>query len=170
MKIEKKRCTARGKLVKNTGTGAPTDEKLADGQLADHYVMCETERTDFVRPVRTSYVHVGIEGPRYPLIPVDAAYRAALTYPLPDEWIAYEAYPEDSPERPALGRYWSQKELDSVGKGCGAVTTMGRSIAETYATNPGYYGRTFCAACGDYFPVGRQGEFVWDGTDERVGT
>jgi hypothetical protein len=53
---------------------------------------------------------------------------------------------------------------------CGAVTTMGLAIAETYARNPKFYGGTFCTACRDHFPVGEFGEFVWDGTDEKVGT
>lgn len=53
---------------------------------------------------------------------------------------------------------------------CGAATTMGIAIAETYARDPGYYGGTFCAKCRDHFPVGPDGEFVWDGTDEKVGT
>lgn len=52
---------------------------------------------------------------------------------------------------------------------CGAYTTMGLNIAETYARDPKFYGGTFCAACGDHFPVGEQGQFVWpDG--EKVGT
>ena len=53
---------------------------------------------------------------------------------------------------------------------CGSVTTMGRSLAETYARDPSYYGATFCCACKSHFPVGKDGEFVWDGTDEKVGT
>jgi hypothetical protein len=53
---------------------------------------------------------------------------------------------------------------------CGAVTTMGLAIAETYARDPHFYGGTFCARCHDHFPVGEFGEFVWDGTDEKVGT
>lgn len=53
---------------------------------------------------------------------------------------------------------------------CGVVTTMGLPIAETYARDPHYYGGTFCVGCRNHFPVGPKGEFVWDGTDERVGT
>ena len=52
---------------------------------------------------------------------------------------------------------------------CGAVTTMAQGIAETYASNPRFYGGTFCARCGAHFPVGDGGEFIWpDGT--LVGT
>lgn len=53
---------------------------------------------------------------------------------------------------------------------CGTVTTMGNTIAATYARDPHFYGGTFCCGCGAHFPVGMNGEFVWDGTNERVGT
>lgn len=53
---------------------------------------------------------------------------------------------------------------------CGAVTKMGQAIAETYARNPDFYSGTFCCACGAHFPVGPDGEFVWDDSDEKVGT
>ena len=53
---------------------------------------------------------------------------------------------------------------------CGTVTTMGQSLAETYARDPGFYSGTFCCGCRDHFPVGAEGEFVWDGTNEKVGT
>ena len=53
---------------------------------------------------------------------------------------------------------------------CGSKTTMGRELAETYARNPAFYSGTFCCACRGHFPVGSEGEFVWDGTEEKVGT
>lgn len=53
---------------------------------------------------------------------------------------------------------------------CGTPTTMGYALAETYARDPGFYSGTFCCRCGSHFPVGQNGEFVWDGTEERVGT
>jgi hypothetical protein len=117
METRAKRCTARGNSVdpaKVTATGAPTDEKLPDGQLADHYVLCPEDRAKGrVRPLRTSYLH----------------------------------------------------------EKCGGVTTMPMACAETYAVQPSYYGSTFCAICGGYFPVGANGEFVWDDRlREKVGT
>lgn len=52
---------------------------------------------------------------------------------------------------------------------CGRMTTMGLAIAETYARQPNFYGGTYCYTCGEHFPVGEDGEFVWeDGT--KVGT
>lgn len=53
---------------------------------------------------------------------------------------------------------------------CGSVTTMSQPIAETYARDPYHYSGTFCCVCRDHFPVGKNGEFVWDGTTEKVGT
>lgn len=53
---------------------------------------------------------------------------------------------------------------------CGVVTTMGQTLAETYARDPLFYSGTFCCGCRDHFPVGERGEFVWDGTSEKVGT
>ena len=53
---------------------------------------------------------------------------------------------------------------------CGVVTTMGQSLAETYARDPYFYSGTFCCGCGAHFSVGEDGEFVWDGTEVKVGT
>ena len=53
---------------------------------------------------------------------------------------------------------------------CGAATTMGVALAETYARQPRFYGATYCVGCQMHRPVGAAGEFTWDGTDERVGT
>jgi hypothetical protein len=53
---------------------------------------------------------------------------------------------------------------------CGVVTTMSQALAETYARDPYFYSGTFCCGCRNHFPVGAEGEFVWDGTDQRVGT
>lgn len=42
---------------------------------------------------------------------------------------------------------------------CGAVTTMGLAIAETYARKPDFYGGTFCVRCSQHRPLS---EFVWE--------
>lgn len=52
---------------------------------------------------------------------------------------------------------------------CGTVTTMGQALAETYARDPHFYSGTFCVHCRAHFPVGDAGQFVWDGTNEKVG-
>lgn len=53
---------------------------------------------------------------------------------------------------------------------CGQVTTMNLALAETYARQPDFYGGTFCAHCRDHFPVGAEGEFIWEPGGEKVGT
>jgi hypothetical protein len=119
-----------------------------------------------VRPVRDSYRHVGVR-PTHLTRPLTADEHERY-----DQfgYVAFEEYAVP-PANGAIGRYWTQKQLDS---GCGQVTTMGRALAETYAARPTFYGKTFCSRCGDYFPVGEAGEFVWyenDGSDgPRVGT
>jgi hypothetical protein len=50
---------------------------------------------------------------------------------------------------------------------CKGSTRMARAIAETYARDPKFYGATFCVHCKAHFPVS---QFLWDGTDERVGS
>lgn len=167
------KCTVSGEEpVNERSESVPNSAKRPDGQHVDHWVMCPGEIIEkgFVRPVRLSYRHVGRPAPKFPLADMTPAQIALYA----DEgWIKFEAYPPDSPESrggTARGRYWSQAEIDRIDAGCGTVTTMPRPIAETYAASPGYYGSTFCCGCGKYFPVGRDGECVWDGTNDRVGT
>lgn len=52
-------------------------------------------------------------------------------------------------------------------KTCGAVTTMGLALAETYARDPKFYNGTFCATCLLHFPLD---QFVWEDTTEQVGS
>lgn len=128
------RCTTDGQPPRpgfeNASAPAPIDP--ATGQHEAYYVLCAGERAKgFVRPVRRTYIHVGVGGSE--IDPKDMA-KSGLVPP-----------------------------------GCGVATTMGLALAETYARNPTYYGATFCAGCRDHFPVGENGQFVWeDGT--KVGT
>jgi hypothetical protein len=50
---------------------------------------------------------------------------------------------------------------------CGTVTTMGRSLSETYARDPAFYGSTFCVNCNAHYPVS---EFVWTADGAQVGS
>jgi len=114
-----------------SGLPVPIDQshtELKDnGQQKDYVVLTPEERgKGFVRPVRRTYIHVGLD--------------------------------------PSM----SGCVLTKVGKnGCGTRTTMGQSIAETYARDPSFYTGTFCCSCGQHRPLE---EFVWEGTDERVGS
>lgn len=138
-------------------------------QNKTYLVLSEEERAKgFMRPVRRSYRHVGIAGPKYPLADItDEQKQRFAGASWSRDYVKYEAYPDGGS---VVGRYWTQAQLDSVGKGCGTVTTMGQALAETYARKPSFYGATYCCACMMHRPVGEAGEFVWEGTDERVGT
>lgn len=149
---------------------APAPDMTVDqtGMHRDYWVLSPDERAKgFVRPVRLSYRHVGPPGPVYPLR--DLSPEELERY-APYQYIKFEDYPP-SDESSVTGRFWTQDALDKVKRGgCGTVTTMHRDIAETYARDPHAYGSTFCVRCGRHLPVGKTGEFVWEGTDERVGT
>lgn len=160
--------------------GLTTDPKHADlGRGSDdapvpqnkcYLVLSDEERAKgFVRPVRHSYVHAGLAGPKYPLQDVTAQQKEWWKDD-PDPFVKFEPYPQDGSHGKATGRYWTQTDLDRVGKGCRTRTTMGQALAETYARQPAFYGSTYCCGCSMHRPVGAAGEFVWDGTDERVGT
>lgn len=79
-----------------------------------------------------------------------------------------EAYLVLSEEERARG-FARPVRLTYVHQTCGAATTMGLAIAETYAANPTFYGATFCVRCQMHRPVGADGEFVWD-DGSKVGT
>jgi hypothetical protein len=159
-------------------TTDPEDPRLGRGadagpgpQNEAYLVLSEGERAKgFKRPVLRSYRHAGIPGPRWPLrdLTDEERERYAGT-----GYVKYEPYPAD--DRPTLGRFWTQADLDRAGNGCGTVTTMGLALAETYARDPGFYGATYCCGCRMHLPVGARGEFTWmdqrgQDTGERVGT
>lgn len=163
-------------------TNDPNDPRLAnvgaDGMQETYLVLSDEKRSQgFVRPLRRTYVHVGIHGPVYPLRDLTSDEQARYDG---SGYVAFErflrnvaadaGYPPYDGLDSAVGRYWTQAQLDAVDKGCGTATTMGLPIAETYARSPHFYSGTFCAGCGTHFPVGEAGEFVWDHTSERVGT
>lgn len=138
-------------------------------QAEAYLILSDFERAKgFVRHVRRSYRHVGSPGPQFELRNLNHGER---------ERYADGAYVKFEPYGPGAlaGRFWTQTQLDNIGKGCGTVTTMARPIAETYARDPHFYGATYCCGCLMHLPVGAHGEFTWIGmngedTGERVGT
>lgn len=73
-------------------------------------------------------------------------------------WVLSSAEREKGFIRPLRNKY--------VHDTCGALTQMGNALSETYARQPDFYGSTFCVGCKNHFPVA---EFMWDGSDDRVG-
>lgn len=136
-----------------------------DGMQKAYVVLNAEERAKgFVRPVRRSYVHVGRPMP---------TNTRDLTEEEHERYAGqgYVKHEEYHPHRGSVvGRYWTAEELRRAQGGCNAVTRMGLALAETYARDYEFYTHTFCCACRAHFPVGETGEFVWEGTDERVGT
>lgn len=77
-----------------------------------------------------------------------------------DYWILSDEERAKGFVRPVRTKY--------VHKKCGVVTRMNIKIAETYASDPKFYGATFCVSCKTHLPVG---EFLWDdGSDEILGS
>lgn len=50
---------------------------------------------------------------------------------------------------------------------CGAKTSMGLALCETYARDPQFYGSTYCTNCSMHLPVG---DFKWSEDGAVVGT
>ena len=149
------------KVTLTDGSPVTADHKEIDpatGMQKGYVVLSEEERAKgYVRPVRRAYRHVGVK-PEFPVRDLTDEEKARVR----NDYVAFEAYPEE--RAPVTGRYWTQAQLNG---GCGAVTVMGHTLAETYARDPKFYGGTFCVGCGKHLPVA---EFVWDGTDEVVGS
>ena len=77
-----------------------------------------------------------------------------------------KAYVVLSPEERAKG-FVRPVRRTYTHNACRTTTTMGQALAETYARDPKFYGGTFCVACRNHFPVD---QFVWEGTNETVGS
>ncbi len=145
---------------KDPRLGRGTDDKPTEQNKA-YLIDCEIK--EFVRPVRRTYIHRGIKitGEVKPLSPEKIKEFEG-------EFVGYVAceMKEDK-----IKRYLTQKQVDSISKGymggCGHATTMAQGIAETYAKNPQFYGSTFCIFCCKHLKVE---EFVWEGSDEVVGS
>lgn len=148
-------------------SGAPVPEdrghtKLKpNGQQQDYVVLTPEERAKgFVKPLRDSYIHRGA--------PALSNNLRDLTEQEQQEHgkYGYVKFEEYGPERdPLVGKFWTQAEIERAGRRCGGLTTMSRSIAETYARNPNFYSGTFCVGCGAHFDLN---EFTWEPDGEPM--
>lgn len=153
-------------------TTDPNDPRLKDGQKNTtgqheiYLVLSDEERAKgFVRPFRDSYVHMGrkySDGVRI------------LDKPEKHNGKTYVAIANVSSDGKVIGgSYITQSELDQYNNtggyvgGCRVLTKMNRVISETYQRSPSFYGATYCVGCHTHLPVG---EFLWDGTNEKVGS
>lgn len=132
------------------------------GQQRAYVILTEEERAKgFVEPVRMSYIHIGPK----PGDLQELTEEEKVRY----EGFGYAMFQPYSDGGSVVGKFWTQDELDRVG-GCGGKTTISKNIAETFARDPKFYDGTFCAICKEHFPIGEKGEFIWEGTDQLVGT
>lgn len=148
-----------------TTDGKPFDPTIGDtGQQKNYKVLCEEERAKgFVRPLRRSYKHVGrkLRG-ELEMLPEPKEISGKI----------YAAIDRFKVGETTAGSYLTQDEVDQIKRsgfygGCGAVTSMGLALCETYARDPKFYGATFCSGCGTHLPVG---EFRWEEDGEVVGS
>jgi hypothetical protein len=153
-------------------TNPDLNKEKANGQREVYLILSDEERAKgFVRPVRCSYVHVGKQIDKSKMIPVDEywgddfdEYDEERRRKYKKEYGYIYFLPNENKESAVLGTYIKETDLK---KGCGTVTTMAQSLAETYARDPKFYGATFCCGCGTHLPVN---EFYWHGTEEEVGS
>jgi hypothetical protein len=123
--------------------------------------------------------YLSIQRPIEDIPPVDRSNRTTTDGSEPDLEYA-KTHGAPAPIDPLTGQhesYWVLND-EERGKGlvrplrdaykhrtCGAVTTMGKKLAETYARDPKFYGSTFCVRCKSHFPVT---EFNWYEFDGRL--
>lgn len=131
------------------------------GMNKKYLVLPEEERAKgFIRPFRNKYQHIGLK-PKFPLKDLTKKQKELFG---DVGYVKYEKYPKGY-HGSALGKYWTQEELDT--KGCGVETVMGEALSETYARNPHFYGFTFCVGCRKHLPIK---EFIWSADGEEVGS
>lgn len=153
---------------------------IASARLRDDRVTDQNVRHDLLEIVRLTYQTIpGVPVPPPQPPPVDRSARATLHGADPNTDDHREIDPATgmqkdyvilSDEERAKGFVRPVRRSYKHLK-CGAVTSMGQKLAETYARDPSFYNGTFCAVCREHFPVGKDGEFVWvDNPDQKVGT
>jgi hypothetical protein len=144
--------------------GRGVDEKPTP-QNEVYLVLSEEEiAKGYVRPVRTTYIHVGRKYDNPPIMLDKPEFFNGK------EYIALIDIFSDGKKLGAT--YLTKQDIEQYNVngyigGCGFTTTMNRTIAETYAREPYFYSSTYCVSCQKHLPVS---EFLWDGTNERVGS
>ncbi len=160
-------------MITLTDGSAVTDDHRdidpATGLQKGYVVLSEAERAKgFIEPVRLSYVHTGrkICGQR---LSASGNYEKIGSYTVCTGTPGHEGEHGNVSMDISADKYARFEKTGFLG-GCGNVTIMGVSLAETYAREPEFYSGTYCAGCRNHFPIGEQGEFVWKGTFQKVGT
>ena len=156
-------------------TTDPNDPCLKNGRKEEgqnncYLILSEEERSKgFVRPYRNAYIHVG---KKLHYHSIDRVFDKLEKNELNGKYYVAILNVMGGDGEIIGGSYVTQDEFDAwknnklIG-GCGSVTTMGRELSETYARDNTFYSATFCVHCNKHLPVE---EFIWSGTDEKVGS
>lgn len=95
------------------------------------------------------FVPEGIFGASQVMITTDPTHPGLRELQTNRQQVAYLVLPEEEIEL-GLIRPLRQSYQHVV---CGSVTRIGLTIAQTFARQPSFYTRTFCAACRGHFPL-----------------
>jgi hypothetical protein len=98
--------------------------------------------------------HFGSPAPDPELDPITKQHKAY--------WVLSEAERAKGFVRPVRDRYRHET--------CGSVTTMGRALSETYAREPGFYGRPSARAAANTSLLARTASSCGLDDGEKVGT
>lgn len=124
-------------------------------QAKVYLVLSAEERAKgFVRPLRDRYVHAGrkICGKHSETEPMRVGGHTVCV---------------DEPGHAGACERWGlEASIDGL-RGCGTETRMALPLAETYASNPFFYGATYCVGCRRHLPVN---EFQWVPDGSVVGS
>lgn len=118
----------------------------------------------FARPLRTRVRHIGVAAPTNQLLDLTPRQLAGHAARGRTGYVKFEPFLNGG------GRHWTQAELDGVGRGCEATTTLGAALAELHAkrhVDETQANFIRCSGCKLTLPPG---EFVWNDDDERVGS
>lgn len=157
----------RSQRVLTDGSPVPDDgshtELKANGQQQGYVVLTPEERArGWVRPYRDAYKHVGPHVCGYPGLPDPEGKKLPLVCTLPPGHAGPHRCDHQVEDVGQLERAGNKHHIG----GCQAITPMTRSIAETYARDPGFYSGTFCTTCGKHRPLS---EFRWYEMDGSIG-
>lgn len=163
---EKRSDEAKTTLVDGSPVTSDHREIQSNGQQKAYVVLSEEERSKgFVRPLRRRYIHVGK--------PICAKIRKSRVQRLGGARFIctlQDKHDEECGEWKSVSQPEGEEAKRThtlVPVSCGELTMIKGSIAETYARDPKFYNETFCVSCRAYFLVE---EFVWNDTNERVGS
>ncbi len=152
-------------------------------KVAGTYGVTEFDPNTGCRPASDCNEDGSVIGAPFDPPPVDRSARVlASGAPVPEDYSHTEINPLTGQQREYVVLTEDERSKGFVRPyrdayrhlKCGSITTMSRSIADTFRRDPYFYTGTFCIKCCGHFPIGEDGEFRWyemNGTEgPKVGT